>query len=242
MYLSANLPEMYGVFNKIRKDNYPFNRNFEEYLETIALLGMQQGLTATQLIGFIEESLLGDERLPDIPIGETPALKQKVTFRFRIKNEKIETYYSQQRAGDLTNRMVTLLIIRMTLRLSERFGTSLQRLRLKIENIEVDNVLHKDTSVTIPMESEQRVDNYVDNRDNLIKNTDNDKPIVDNTVDNVDKSETTQPVSVLERLEKITQKGDEALGTTAKDEEKNEDEDEDVVVATNPFLEDFIGS
>ena len=131
MYISANLPIMYGAFQKIRDDNYPFSRNFTDYLEGIVTLGEAMGMSITQLIGFIEDSLMGDERLPDIP--SPPKGSDAIEFRYSIQNKTIESYYRQQ---DISNKDINLLIIQMTLRLSVRFGSSLQRLRSQIARIQ----------------------------------------------------------------------------------------------------------
>lgn len=130
MYISADLPKMYGAFSKIRDDNYPFNRHFTRYLEAIVTIGLNTGQPIEDLVGFIEDALMGDDRLPDIPKGN-----KAITFRYAVKNESILTYYKMQ---TLTNRDVTLMIIQMTLRLSAKFGASLPRLVTKIEQIQWD--------------------------------------------------------------------------------------------------------
>lgn len=130
MYISANLPKMYGAFSKVQDGNYPFNRHFTRYLETVATLGLEEDLQIEDLVGFIEDALMGDDRLPDIPKGN-----QEVAFRYSVKSESITQYYKQQ---ELTNKDVTLMIVQMTLRLSAKFGTSLPRLIRKLEQIDID--------------------------------------------------------------------------------------------------------
>ena len=149
MYITANLPAMYGAFEKIKDDNYPFSRQFTRYIESIVELGEAENLEIEDLIGFIEDSLMGEnERIPDIPKG-----KGIVSFRYSTSNELIQSYYRKQ---TLNNKDVTLLIIQMTLRLSVKFGTSLPRLRHQMANMNLDvqekpskiKITHKPVSVS----------------------------------------------------------------------------------------------
>jgi len=127
LYISASLPERYGVFNDIRKDNFPFNQTFSKYVELIAQIGINHKMSIVEVIGYIEDGLMGDERLPDIPEGDEP-----VQFRFKTDSDIIEQFYKAQ---EMTNRQVTMLIIMMTLRLSNRYGTSLHRIYSRIEAV-----------------------------------------------------------------------------------------------------------
>ena len=117
MYIIAKLPALYGRFHQLQEENYPFRRAFETYLETISRLGLTLSEGPERLIGMIENSLFEGDRLPDIPEGDQP-----IQFRFSIDNPVIEEYFGQ---SDLTNKMIVTLIIRMTLRLSEKYGNSL---------------------------------------------------------------------------------------------------------------------
>lgn len=127
MYISANLPPLYGQFNQIRRDNYPFRNTFSEYLKTIAALGLKLNMDADRLVGVIEDILLRDARLPDIPEGNEP-----VKFRFTLEDETVKEWFEKSR---LSNKAIVMYIIRMTLRLSVQFGTSLSRLTKRIEEI-----------------------------------------------------------------------------------------------------------
>lgn len=214
MYISANLPPMYGQFNKIRRDNYPFRGTFERYLETIANLGLSLGMDADLLVGVIEDALLGDMRLPDIPEGN-----ETVKFRITTENKTIMEYFEN---SELTNKMIVMLVIRMTLRLSERFGTSISRLTKLVSEIPVtgkrellpEPVKLKPVSETVvrPM-SEPKL--------KPAKITPEPEP------------EKEPESDMLKRLQDLTEKGDKLLkGETL-------DGDSETVVTTNPFLNDF---
>lgn len=217
MYITAALPETYGSFQKIRDDNYPFNRNFTDYIETIVLLGQQKGLNITQLIGYIEDLLMGDERLPDIPTGEGV-----VKFRYSIDNDVIESYYRKQ---DITNRDVTLLIIQMTLRLSVRFGTSLQRLRLQIGRLSEVDV----DAPTIQAEPRPVVQTTPTIKP-LVEQPKPVEPVVEQPAQT--KEDTESVPDVLGRLAKLTERSAQLAADVV--------ETEDVTVETNPALGSFI--
>ena len=205
---------MYGQFNKIRRDNYPFRGTFERYLETIANLGLSLGMDADLLVGVIEDALLGDMRLPDIPEGN-----EAVKFRITTENKTIMEYFEN---SELTNKMIVMLVIRMTLRLSERFGTSISRLTKLVSEIPV-------TGKREPLPEPVKL-----------------KPVSETVVRPVSEpklkpakitpepEQEKEPESdMLKRLQDLTEKGDKLLkGETL-------DGDSETVVTTNPFLNDF---
>ena len=127
MYISANLPPLYGRFNQLKEENYPFKHSFVSYLEAISRLGFSKDLEIDKVVGLIENSLLKGKRLPDIPRGD-----EAVKFRFTTENPTIIKYFEK---NELSNKTAILLIVRMTLRLSEVFGTSLFRLTELIEEL-----------------------------------------------------------------------------------------------------------
>lgn len=130
IYIAAKMPPMFGRFNRIRKDNYPFSHTFAAYLETVCALGLRLGVDVDALTGYIEDALLGDGRLPDIPEGDEP-----VVFRFKTENPVIMEYLD---GSTFTNKNAVLFIIRTTLRLSAIYGTSLQRLNVLVGNLAPD--------------------------------------------------------------------------------------------------------
>lgn len=218
MYITASLPAMYGRFNQIRKDNYPFRTIFTKYLEAISTLGLNLQMDADMLVGVIEDALLGDARLPDIPEG-TEAVK----FRFTIKNETIETYFD---GSELTNKTIIMLVVRMTLRLSEQFGTSLSRLTRLISEIpvaaDVDNSVESVNKLPEPEPVREPV------RISRTVRPQIPKPVT--IPEHEEKPAAKETSSLLDRLEELTKKGDELIA----------DEPELTTVETNPLLSDFL--
>lgn len=204
MYIIAKLPALYGRFHQLQEENYPFRRAFETYLETISRLGLTLSEGPERLIGMIENSLFEGDRLPDIPEGDQP-----IQFRFSIDNPVIEEYFGQ---SDLTNKMIVTLIIRMTLRLSEKYGNSLSRLTLLIEEL---------------MPEEEQAEERPKVRIAKPRQTE---------VPKVEHKPIQSESDVLERLSALTRKGDQLL----EEPEKEPEEEAEMVVHTNPALSSFL--
>lgn len=120
MYISVKLPSEFGYFNRLRKENYPFNKLFTRYLAAISRLGIDLSMDVDELVGYIEDKIFEDRRLPDIPDGDEP-----VNFRYKTDDPDVMKYIGE---SSLTNRMAVMYIVRMTLRISAAYGTSLFRL------------------------------------------------------------------------------------------------------------------
>lgn len=214
MYITANLPPLYGKFNQIRRDNYPFRNAFVSYLETIARLGLSLQMDADLLVGVIEDALLRDDRLPDIPEGT-----ENVKFRFSIENETVETYFKN---SELSNKTIVMVVIRMTLRLSAKFGTSLSRLTRMISEIHPDTGAEWEIREPAAPREEKEATG---------------KPAVPGI--RITKKEPKRPeaepaLDLSRRLENLTKRAEEVL-------ESAEAESEGIpVVETNPFLNDFL--
>lgn len=206
MYIAANLPPFYGQFKKIQRDNYPFSVTFVSYLEAIARLGLELKMDVDLLVGVIEDSLLKEDRLPDIPEGNEP-----VKFRFSTDSKIIQEYFD---GSSLTNKKIILLIIRTTLRLSERFGTSLARLTRMVAGLGTEE------TVIEPIKREPKP------KVRLVK-----QPVKEREIEPETASEPEEENDVLKRLEALTEKGDKLL---------SEGEAGETVVTTNPFLNDFL--
>lgn len=61
MYIIANLPAMYGRFQQIKKENYPFKRAFGQYLEALSRLGLALEAEPDRLSGIVEDALFPGE-------------------------------------------------------------------------------------------------------------------------------------------------------------------------------------
>lgn len=218
MYITASLPAMYGRFNQIRKDNYPFRTLFTNYLEAFSALGLNLQMDADMLVGVVEDALLGDDRLPDIPEGD-----ELVKFRFTIENDTIQEYFN---GSELANKTIIMLVVRMTLRLSERFGTSLSRLTRLVGGIGremgVDNPVETvdKPKETAPVVKKPKVLPNV----RIAKPKPEPLPAVEEIPEDIPGEK-----SMLDRLEALTKKGDELL----------QDDTAPMTVETNPLLSDF---
>lgn len=133
MYISIKLPPVFGSFNRLRVENYPFNNLFTEYLDAVCKLGLSKGLPVGELVGWIEDRVFDGQRLPDVPDEDDGTA---VNIRYRINDEKypdIVKYITEN--GETTNRMSIMYIARMTLRLSVCYGMSLFRLKRVITDL-----------------------------------------------------------------------------------------------------------
>lgn len=227
MYITANLPPLYGRFNQIRRDNYPFRNLFGTYLEAIARLGLSLQMDADLLVGVIEDALLGDMRLPDIPEGDEP-----VKFRFTLENETIQEYFGK---SSLTNKAIIMLVIRMTIRLTEQFGTSLSRLICLLSEISGEDLQPrrepkpKKPTVRVAKKPVKRPETAPEASVPAPKPAKGPMPQEPVQAPNAE--------SILNRLEALTKRGDALVGEPAG----TQAEEPEVVVATNPLLGDFLG-
>lgn len=212
MYIIANLPAMYGRFQQIKKENYPFKRSFGQYLEALSRLGLALEAEPDRLSGIVEDALFPGERVPDLPEGDG-----EVNFRFELENPVIEEYFH---SIETTNKHAVMQFIRLALRLSERYGTSLSRLTLLIERLQPEDV---DYSV-------ETVDNLPPIR--IVKRVPKSRNLEPGHTRETATGPKPEPSSVLDRLAALTKKGDQLL---------YEGEDKGApVVQTNPALGDFL--
>ena len=225
MYISANLPPLYGRFSQIKEENYPFKHSFVSYLESISRLGLSKDLDTDKVVGFIENSLLKDGRLPDIPRGDVP-----VKFRFTTDNPTVIKYFEE---SALSNKTSVLLIIRMTIRLSEVFGTSLFRLTELIDSLndtseEMPQIRIKKKAVPVKEVVEELIKEEVKE---VVK-----EPVREEAVEEI-KEEVKEPESdIVSRLGALVERGEELLNQDNEDD----GDGEPVSVVTNPLLSEFL--
>ena len=230
MYISANLPPLYGRFLQIKEENYPFKHSFVSYLEAISRLGMAYDMDVDKTVGLIENTLLKDNRLPDIPRGDQP-----VKFRFTTDNMIVTEYFE---SSHLANKTAVLLIIRMTLRLSEVFGTSLTEL---IEHIDRDDS-------AIPVEEPMPI--HIRKKPVVHPTTPvkEPEPVIEEEpelkqVEEPQAAKGKEEPDLMSRLSSLVERGEELLQEEKEDVPAGDDdgkEDEPVSVATNPLLSDFL--
>ena len=127
MYLLANLPEQYGAMYTIQKYNYPFNKTFVHYVRSVSELSAHLGYGIFKTIGYIEDKLLF--------IGATPTVddtRHKVTFKIKVDDPAIERFYSTE---ELSNKQITLLLVRLAISLSEVYTPSLTHMAYLISEL-----------------------------------------------------------------------------------------------------------
>lgn len=214
MYIAASLPPMYGAFHQIQQDNYPFSAAFTTYLESIASLGLALQMDMDETSAYLEDMLFVGERLPDIPKGDAP-----VKFRYRVNTPVLEEFCE---GSDLTNKAVILFAIRLSLRLSVRYGTSLLRMARLI-----DGLLPKEDPIEIMQK--QREKDHEKPIIRITKKTPAAAPAPD-SIPEESPSVEEQESEVLKRLEDLTRKGDALIQGSLEDAP---------VVETNPLLSNF---
>lgn len=127
MYLLANLPEQYGAMYTIQKYNYPFNKTFVHYVRIVSELSAHLGYGIFKTIGYIEDKLLF--------IGATPTVddtRHKVTFKIKVDDPAIDRFYS---TDELSNKQITLLLVRLAISLSEVYTPSLTHMAYLISEL-----------------------------------------------------------------------------------------------------------
>lgn len=210
MYIACRLPNEYGAFKQIQRENYPFNHTFETYLSTLSQIGLDYQFNIDELVGFIEDGIYKDACVSDIPIGDEP-----IEFRLKTHNPVIMSYYQNQ---NISNRHVTLLLIRMTLRLSVVCGNSLSRITYKAKALAtIEHTIDKATASVITATPSHTQQNAASSEINVIADT---LP----SIPEIKRKEMAQ------RLESLVKKGDEVL----------EQGEQIATVAKNPMLAGFM--
>lgn len=238
MYISIKLPPEFGSFNRIRKENYPFNNLFTAYLAAISRLGLSHHMDVEELVGYIEDRVFDGQRLPDVPTGNEP-----VNLRYKTEDPDVVKYIG---GSSLTNRMAVMYIARMTLRLSAAYGTSLFRLMRLINDLQDEGQKTvKDRHEEQPI-TEQPVPKpktrYEEKRDDV--------PVKMPGIRISGKAAEQQPVQIQEpQTSSVSESAEAAKAalselaslTAQADMSKDEGGNESDVVQTNPFLEQFGG-
>lgn len=254
MYISIKLPPAFGSFNRLQRENYPFNNLFTTYLSAVSRLGISLGMDVDELVGYIEDRVFDGMRVPDVPEGESP-----VNIRYRTDDQDIINYIG---GSSLTNRMAVMYIARMTLRLSAAYGTSLFRLTRLINDLAGTDAKPKEkkqpqpaaklhpapepvrmkeraqgTSEAVPDDAEgeapvpmPRVTRKAPARDPVPM------PPTKPQVSSVSES-ARAAMEALNQLDELTAK---AEGRTGKTERPEPDGQENGIVETSPFLQDFL--
>lgn len=128
MYIQANLPEDYGAFKAIQRQNFPFNKSFEHFIITLSNLQDALGYDIYDMIGFVESNL--------VFIGVEPRkdnTKMCTSFRFKTFDSTIINFYEK---SPLNNKLTTILICRLIISLSEVYNTSLNNMSYLLRKLQ----------------------------------------------------------------------------------------------------------
>lgn len=128
MYIQANLPEDYGAFKAIQRQNFPFNKSFEHFIITLSNLQDALGYDIYDTIGFVESNL--------VFIGVEPRkdnTKMCTSFRFKTFDSTIINFYEK---SPLNNKLTTILICRLIISLSEVYNTSLNNMSYLLRKLQ----------------------------------------------------------------------------------------------------------
>lgn len=128
MYIQANLPEDYGAFKAIQRQNFPFNKSFEHFIITLSNLQDVLGYDIYDTIGFVESNL--------VFIGVEPRkdnTKMCTSFRFKTFDSTIINFYEK---SPLNNKLTTILICRLIISLSEVYNTSLNNMSYLLRKLQ----------------------------------------------------------------------------------------------------------
>ena len=128
MYIQANLPEDYGAFKAIQRQNFPFNKSFEHFIITLSNLQDALGYDIYDTSGFVESNL--------VFIGVEPRkdnTKMCTSFRFKTFDSTIINFYEK---SPLNNKLTTILICRLIISLSEVYNTSLNNMSYLLRKLQ----------------------------------------------------------------------------------------------------------
>lgn len=128
MYLQANLPDDYGAFKAIQRQNFPFNKSFEHFISTLNELQDTLGYDTYDTIGFVEANLLsaGQTRHKD-------TTKACVKFRFKATEPAVIAFYQK---SPLMNKHTTILLCRLVISLSEVYSPSLNNMSYLVRKLQ----------------------------------------------------------------------------------------------------------
>ena len=153
----------------------------------------------------------------------------------------VENYYREQ---DLSNKMITQMIVRMTLRLADEYGTSLSRLATMIDNIDMGvetitpatepTAQRAKPTIRITEQPAKKVKKKVTKK----KVDTPAKPVVKEAVE-PSAEPSAESERIRKKLEELQEK--QAELELGMEEPDDDDESDDKVVTTNPHLSDFFG-
>ena len=228
MYIQANLPEDFGALEKIKRDNYPFNKALEHFIKNLGSLHKHLGLDFYDTLGYIESQL--------IFIGVEPRIdntKSAVSIRIKTYDKDIIEFYD---SSPISNKLTTVLIFKLIIRLSEIYNTSLNHMSYKLKSLEQDlsskSVL-PDTRDVVDIQPEIKKRKLIEVP--VAKSTEKPKPIEKNVTTKVREDESIKTKTDTPSIDDLSQR---AANILTKIEETKASPG--TKVTSNPLLSDFL--
>ncbi len=227
MFIRIKLPIKYGDLQGIKEENYPFNRAFREFMLSVIQISAREGLSPYATFGRIEHALVR---------GESLQLNGEVSpsIDYREDDATIVDFY---KSSGYRQKEVTLMFIKLLMKLCSKYGNSIPEIIYLINNIDapevtppvvaskqdepIEPIVHvrkptkprqtpKPSRITVSESSKETVRASSNKKSNNIKSDNSNGSAVDD---------------ILARAAKLKQDADElTAGTT---------------VTTNPLLNDF---
>lgn len=165
MFIRIQLPNQYSDVQTIKEENYPFKHAFHEYMRAIIDVANHYQFTAYEVFGKIEHELC-----QGTPLILSNKEGSPVSIDYREDDDKIIQFY---KSTAMTNKHVTLLFIRLMLRLAQKYGGSIAEMVYMIHQLEQSaspesRVEREDNSQELPAPLPQASDEPLD-PDSVVK-------------------------------------------------------------------------
>lgn len=130
MFIRIKLPIKYGDLQHIKDENYPFNRAFREFMLSVIQISAREGLSPYATFGRIEHALVRGESLQ--LNGE-----DSVSIDYREDDATIVDFY---KSSGYRQKEVTLMFIKLLMKLCSKYGNSIPEIIYLITNIDAQDV------------------------------------------------------------------------------------------------------
>lgn len=130
MFIRIKLPIKYGDLQGIKEENYPFNRAFREFMLSVIQISAREGLSPYATFGRIEHALVR---------GESLQLNGEVSpsIDYREDDATIVDFY---KSSGYRQKEVTLMFIKLLMKLCSKYGNSIPEIIYLINNIDAPEV------------------------------------------------------------------------------------------------------
>lgn len=130
MFIRIKLPIKYGDLQGIKEENYPFNRAFREFMLSVLQISAREGLSPYATFGRIEHALVRGESL-QLNGDVSPSID------YREDDATIVDFY---KSSGYRQKEVTLMFIKLLMKLCSKYGNSIPEIIYLINNIDAPEV------------------------------------------------------------------------------------------------------